>query len=83
MTFLHSFSSLGYSAIVLVLAALFISAVIFNLLKLHKYGRAPKIILFGLISVGVYFSTIYLAKERQIMIEAIRDEGGLKRTKDR
>ena len=83
MQFFESFYSLGYSGVVLLVTTLFVTAMVFNGLKLHKRGWLPKTLLFLVFAVAFVFVTNYLAGERQIMLEAIRDEGGLKRTQER
>ena len=83
MQFIQSFSSLGYSGIVLLLTALFVWALIYNMFKLQDRGWIPKIILFVVMAVGVYFSSIYLADARKELMDAVRDDGGLKRTEKR
>lgn len=80
MQFFESFYSLGYSGIVVVMTALFIATVLFNVLKMHKRPFWMKMVL--LLVVGALFvvSTNFLAAERKKMMDAIRDDGGLKRT---
>ncbi len=65
------------------LTGLFVWALIFNMLKLNKRGWVPKIFLFVVMAVGVYFVTFYLAEARKELIDAVRSEGGLKRTEKR
>ncbi|MEP1208036.1 MAG: hypothetical protein ABJM29_18250 [Rhizobiaceae bacterium] len=83
MQFFESFYSLGYSGVVLLLTTLFITALAFNGLKLHKRGLLPKIVFFGVIFGLFVVATNFLASERKMMMDAIRDEGGLKRTQER
>jgi len=83
MQFFESFYSLGYSGVVLLITILFVTAMLFNGLKLHKRGWLPKTLLFLAAGIILVFATNYLAVERKLMMDAIRDEGGLKRTQDR
>lgn len=83
MQFFESFYSLGYSGIVLLVSALFITMLLFNTLGMHKRGWLAKSLLLIVMAVIFVFATNFLAKERKIMMDAIRDEGGLKRTKER
>ncbi|MEM8749303.1 MAG: hypothetical protein AAGF28_03315 [Pseudomonadota bacterium] len=80
MQFIQSFSSLGYSAIVLVLTTLFVAAGLFNLFKMHKRHLVFKVAFAAVILVGFVFATNFLADQRQILYDGIRSEGGLKRT---
>jgi len=80
MQFFSSFSELGYTAIVLILTFLFVGAGLFNMLKMHRRGLVLKLV-FALVLVGLFAgTTIYLADQRAQLMEAIKDEGGLKRT---
>jgi hypothetical protein len=83
MQFLESFYSLGYSGVVLLLTTLFVAALLFHSLGLHKRGKLTKALLFLVVAACFVVATNYLAAERKIMIDAIRDEGGLKRTQER
>ena len=80
MSFVQSFSSLGYSSIVLVLTYLFIGAALYNGLIMHKRPLWAKLLLSLFLLVGLYASTIFLADQRAKLYEGIRSEGGLKRT---
>ena len=80
MQFFSSFSSLGYSAIVLVLTFLFVGAGLFNLLKMNRRSALLKILFVLVLLAGFAASTIYLADQRAQLMEAIKEEGGLKRT---
>ena len=83
MQFFQSFYSLGYSGVVLLVTALFVTAIAFNGLKMQNRPWWLKASF--LIAMGVVFivATNFLAAERKIMMDAIRDEGGLKRTQER
>ena len=83
MKFFESFYSLGYSGIVLLVTVLFITALLFNTLAMHKRHWSLKSGLFIIMSVLFVLATNFLADERKIMMDAIRDEGGLKRTQER
>jgi uncharacterized membrane protein len=83
MQFFESFYSLGYSGVVLLLTTLFVTALAYSGLKLQKRGWLIKAIFFGVIFALFVVATNYLATERKVMMDAIRDEGGLKRTQER
>ncbi len=83
MQFFESFYSLGYSGIVLVVTFFFVTMMIFHSTGLAKKGRLPKSLLFIVMSIAFVLTTNYLASERKIMLDAIRDEGGLKRTQEK
>ncbi|MEL6734339.1 MAG: hypothetical protein AAFO98_00440 [Pseudomonadota bacterium] len=80
MEFFSSFSQLGYSAINVVLVFLVAAAVAYRALGLHKrhwLWALPVLLVFG---TGMVFATNYLAEQNRILNDAIRAEGGLKRT---
>ena len=83
MSFFESFSSLGYSAINIVLIFTVILAVAFRTLKLHtKSGKTQLIglaVLLLVAAVPFVISVNFLASENQRLNDAIRSEGGLKR----
>ena len=87
MQFFESFAALGYSAINVVLIFTIILAIIFRSLGLHK--RTSRIQLLALLvllivaSVPFVLTVNFLASENARLNDAIRDEGGLKRTQDR
>ena len=83
MQFFESFYSLGYSGIVLVVTFAFVTMMIFHSTGLAKRGWIPKYLFLVVMAAGFVFATNYLASERKIMMDAIRDDGGLKRTQDR
>ena len=83
MQFPESFISLGYSAYVLLFSILFVGGFIFRLLGLHKRGWQAKSAFVILLIVGFVLATNFLAAERKMLMDAIRDDGGLKRTLDR
>ncbi len=83
MQFFESFYSLGYSGIVLLVTTLFVTAIAFNGLKLQHRPFWLKAGFLTLIAIGFVLATNFLAAERKIMMDAIRDEGGLKRTQER
>lgn len=83
MQFFESFYSLGYSGVVLLLTTLFVAALGFSSLKLHKRPWPLKALFLGVIFVLFVIVTNYLAAERKFMMDAIRDDGGLKRTQER
>ena len=83
MQFFHSFYSLGYSSIVLVITAFFVTALVYNSFGFHKKGPVAKSMLMVIMIALFVVTTNFLAKERKIMMDAIRDEGGLKRTQER
>ncbi|NKB52426.1 MAG: hypothetical protein GKR97_09410 [Rhizobiaceae bacterium] len=83
MQFFQSFYSLGYSGVVLLVTTLFVAAMAFNGLKLQQRPWWLKALFLCIFAILFVLATNYLASERQIMMDAIRDEGGLKRTQDR
>ncbi|MGI9364553.1 MAG: hypothetical protein ACR2O8_05175 [Rhizobiaceae bacterium] len=83
MQFFESFYSLGYSGIVLLITFFFVTALLYSSLGLHKRGILAKSFLMIVMIAVFVMTTNYLASERQIMMDAIRDEGGLKRTQER
>lgn len=83
MQFFQSFYSLGYSGVVLLVTTLFVVALAFNGLKLHGRPWWLKFLFLGIVAILFVLVTNFLASERQIMMDAIRDEGGLKRTQER
>lgn len=80
MQFFESFYSLGYSGVVVVMTTLFIAAGLFNLFKMHARPLWMKLALLAVIAVLFVLATNFLATERKKMMDAIRDDGGLKRT---
>lgn len=83
MQFFQSFYSLGYSGVVLLVTTLFVTALVFNGLKLQTRPWWLKAGFLAIIAILFVFATNFLAAERKIMLDAIRDEGGLKRTQER
>ncbi len=82
MQFLDSFSSLGYSAYVLLFTFLFVAAFVYRLLALPGRGWLAKSAFVLLVAFGFIFATNYLAAERGRLLDAIREQGGLKRATD-
>lgn len=80
MHFFQSFSSLGYSAINLLLVWLVIVAVLFRVLKLQSRHWIVKTVFTVLVLTLLVFATNFLAEQNQILNDAIRSDGGLKRT---
>ena len=83
MQFFSSFYSLGYSAINLVLLWLVIVAVGYHVLKLHTRPLMLRIGYILVLLVPLVLATNFLADQNKMLNDAIRDEGGLKRTKTR
>ena len=83
MQFFQSFFSLGYSGVVLLVTTLFVAALAFNGLKLQNRPVWLRAAFLGIVAVLFVLATNFLAAERKIMMDAIRDEGGLKRTQER
>ncbi len=87
MQFFDSFNSLGYSAINLVLIFAVVIAIIFRSLGLHtrpvRVQMAGLLVLLLVFSVPFVLTVNFLASENQRLNEAIREDGGLKRTDER
>lgn len=83
MTFFSSFAALGYSAINLLLVWLVIVVVLWRVLKLAHRHWSFKVV-FGAIMLGILvFTTEFLADQNRMLNDAIREDGGLKRTQER
>ncbi|MEL6751455.1 MAG: hypothetical protein AAFO70_05190 [Pseudomonadota bacterium] len=79
MIFFSSFAALGYSAIVLVVTFVFIAAFIFGASGLARGPLWAKVA-FIVVAITLFVpSTIFLADQRGMLMDSIRDEGGLKR----
>ena len=83
MQFFQSFYSLGYSAINLVLLWLVAVAVGYRVLKLHSRHWGFRIAYLLVLLVPLVLATNFLAGQNKMLNDAIRDDGGLKRTKTR
>lgn len=83
MQFFQSFYSLGYSAINLLLIWLVFVVVGYRVLKLQIRGWPAKIIYFAILLSVLIFATNFLADQNKMLNDAIRSEGGLKRTETR
>ena len=83
MQFFQSFYSLGYSGIVLLLTTLFVTAFAFSAFGLQKRSWPIKAGFVAIMFALFVLVTNFLAEERKVMMDAIRDEGGLKRTQER
>ena len=83
MDFFSSFSALGYSAINLVMVFAVFTAVIWHLLKMSKRHIVAKLVLLAVIGIGFVMATNFLADQNRMLNDAIRQEGGLKRTNTR
>ena len=83
MSFFSSFYSLGYSAINIVMLWLFIVAVGVHVLKLHRRHFALKVAYMAVLLVPLVLTVNYLADQNKQLNDAIRAEGGLKRTETR
>jgi len=83
MHFFQSFSSLGYSAINVVLIFLVIFAVVFRSLSFHLKPAKTQIIaafvLLAIICVPFVMTVNFLASENARLNEAVKEDGGLKR----
>ncbi|MEN0041430.1 MAG: hypothetical protein AAF764_08840 [Pseudomonadota bacterium] len=73
MDFFTAFSSLGYSSMVLVIAFLFATGVIWNALKMHARATWMKLVLMAVMVALFAFATIYLAEQRAIVMNDLRD----------
>ena len=82
-SFFASFSSLGYSAINLVLIFVVFVAVIFRAFKFHLRPARSQIIaalvLLAIAAVPFVMTVNFLSSENKRLNEAIRADGGLKR----
>lgn len=83
MQFFQSFYSLGYSAINLVLLWLVVVAVGYHVLKLHSRHWGFRIAYLLVLLIPLVLATNFLADQNKMLNDAIRDEGGLKRTQTR
>lgn len=80
MQFFQSFSSLGYSAINLLLVWLVVVAVSFRILKIQSRHWILKALFSFFALALLVIATNFLADQNQMLNDAIRNEGGLKRT---
>lgn len=83
MQFFQSFSSLGYSAINVVLIFLVIFAVVFRSLSFHLKPKKTQIIaalvLLTVVCIPFVLTVNFLASENKRLNEAVKQDGGLKR----
>ena len=78
MTFFDDFASLGYSAITLLVAFIFVGVLIFATAGL---GRRPVWMraLLVVVMAAAFIATIpFLAQERRVMMEELKKQGGPK-----
>ena len=83
MQFFQSFSALGYSAINLLLVFAVIVAVFYRVLKLQNRGWPLKLLYFAAMLIPLVYATNFLADQNKLLNDAIRSEGGLKRTESK
>lgn len=83
MQFFQSFYSLGYSAINILLLWLVFVGVGYRVLKLQFRGWTLKVLFFAVMFVIMAVTTNFLAGQNKMLNDAIRSEGGLKRTETR
>ncbi len=80
MQFFQSFFALGYSAINLLLVWLVIVAVLYRVLTIGKRNWVVKLAFAVAMLAILVPATNFLASENQRLNDAIRQDGGLKRT---
>ncbi len=80
MTFFSDFAALGYSAIVLIVAFVFIGAMIFGSLGLAKRPLWMRLAFIAVLIAVFIPATTFLAGQNRMLNDAIRDDGGLQRT---
>jgi hypothetical protein len=79
MQFISSFSALGYSAIVLIVAFVFIAAMLFASLGMARRSLWAKLVFMALVVALFVPTTIFLADQRAMLMDSIHAEGGLQR----
>ncbi len=84
MQFFESFGSLGYSAINIVFIFLVAVAIVFRVFKFHTRPRKFQLFaalgLLAIAAVPFVVTVDFLASENKRLNDAIREDGGLKRT---
>lgn len=83
MNFIESFQSLGYSAINLMLVWLVFVVVGYRGLRLGQRSWIWRGVFALVMAVLLATSTNFLAEQNKMLNDAIREDGGLKRTKTR
>ena len=73
MDFFTAFSSLGYSSLVLIVAMVFATGVIWQALKMYARPVWMRLALLALMVVAFGFATMYLAEQRAIVMNDLKE----------
>ncbi|EFL90205.1 hypothetical protein [Ahrensia sp. R2A130] len=73
MDFFSAFASLGYSSIVLIIAMVFATAVVWNGLKMYARPIWMRLVLLAIAAVAFGFATIFLAEQRAIVLNDLKE----------
>jgi len=73
MDFFSAFASLGYSSIVLIIAMVFATAVVWNALKMYARPIWMRLVLLAIAVVAFGFATIFLAEQRAIVLNDLKE----------